>query len=332
LKQENQMPELTRRTVLAGGAAAALTVLGTASIASAAPQVARAAAAAPDPVLDASNATPEVTRLLLSFFRDKVSRNVDRFMAHFSPELVFYTDATAGSQFQTFPSLKAAFAQLMASWPATIQSYPTKILGDTHSAMVLFTDSPQLFGHELRIIAPIDFRDGKIVREVDYWNGRHIGLAAAQGMHAAEGPGPSEYGETAVGEHTSATIQRVAAALAGAMAAGDTATAAALFTTDATFQDLTLQTAVVGQQAITGFLARARDLLPYGLGTSIRHVVGGERGGGYEWKKPGATVDHGVIALELDAQARISGLTTVWDGSLIDNAALTALLIATIEQ
>jgi hypothetical protein len=45
------------------------------------------------------------------------------------------------------------------------------------------------------------------------------------------------------------------------------------------------------------------------------------QGGGYEWKKKGATVDHGVIALELDQQARISRLTTIWDGSLLDNAA-----------
>jgi hypothetical protein len=43
-------------------------------------------------------------------------------------------------------------------------------------------------------------------------------------------------------------------------------------------------------------------------------------------------VDHGVIALELDSAARISGLTTVWDGSRVDNATITALLATTIEQ
>jgi hypothetical protein len=68
------------------------------------------------------------------------------------------------------------------------------------------------------------------------------------------------------------------------------------------------------------------------LGTSIRHVVGGTPGGGYEWKKPGAQVDHGVIALELDRQAQISRLTTVWDGSLVDDATITTMLAATVEH
>jgi hypothetical protein len=36
--------------------------------------------------------------------------------------------------------------------------------------------------------------------------------------------------------------------------------------------------------------------------------------------------------VELDQQARISRLTTIWDGSLLDNAAITTLLAATIEQ
>jgi len=56
------------------------------------------------------------------------------------------------------------------------------------------------------------------------------------------------------------------------------------------------------------------------------------RGGGYEWRKKGAVVDHGVIALELDGQARISGLTSLWDGSLVDDATIAALLAATIER
>ena len=31
-------------------------------------------------------------------------------------------------------------------------------------------DTPELFGGELRILAAVDFRDGKIVRWVDYWD------------------------------------------------------------------------------------------------------------------------------------------------------------------
>jgi len=129
-----------------------------------------------------------------------------------------------------------------------------------------------------------------------------------------------------------ATMRRVASALANALSAGDTAAAAALFATDAAFDDLTLHTSVVGQPAIRGFLDRSRGLLPYGLGTSIRHAVGSAQGGGYEWLKKGALVDHGVIALELDSRALITHLTAVWDGSLVDTATLTALLATTVEQ
>jgi hypothetical protein len=322
------MPELTRRAALTGGAAAvALTALGTAAA-----SAATAAAPVPDPVLDATHATPEVVELLVSAFRDKTNRDVDRFMAHFSQRLLTYTDATLGAQYTTWSALKALFAQYMPAWPPTIQSYPTKIIGDARSAMVLFVDSAQMFGHELRIIAPIDFRDGKIVREADYWDGRHFGVAATAAIRQPPGKYVTDFGEGTVGEQSPAVLQKVAAALAGAFAAGDTAAAAALFTTDATFEDLTLHAAVIGQPAIGGFLDRSRDLLPYGLGTSVRHVVGSGQGGGYEWKKKGAAVSHGVIALELDQQARISRLTSIWDGSLLDSAAITKLLAATIEE
>src|SRR3984957_2754694 len=43
---------------------------------------------------------------------------------------------------------------------------------DTHSALVAFTDTPELFGAEIRILAAIDFKDGKVVRWIDYWDGR----------------------------------------------------------------------------------------------------------------------------------------------------------------
>lgn len=315
------MSRLTRRHVLTGGATVALTGLAALTT----PMLASAAA-------EDTSATAEVVALVTAIFRDKSSLDVDRFMAHFSQRILTYTDATAGAQFATWPALRAAFAQLMPTWPATSRSYPTKILGDTRSAMVFFTDSPELFGHELRIIAPIDFADNKIIREVDYWDGRHFGIAATQAIRTPPTQFVTEFGEGKVGEGSSATMRRVASALVNALSTGDTATAAALFTTDAAFDDLTLHTSIIGQSAIRGFLDRSRELLPYGLGTSIRHTVGSARGGGYEWMKKGAKIDHGVVALELDNQERITHFTTVWDGSLVDNATFTTLLATTLEQ
>jgi hypothetical protein len=243
---------------------------------------------------------------------------------------VTYTDATIGVQFPNWPALRAAFAQLMPTWPATSRSYPTKILGDATSAMVFFTDSPELFGHEIRAIAPIDFAADKVIREVDYWDGRHFGIAATAALRTPPAQFPTEFGE--VGERSSATMRGVASALVNALSTGDAAAAAALFTTDAAFDDLTLHTSIIGQPAIRGFLDRAHALLPYGPGTAIRHTVGSARGGGYEWRNKGAQVDHGVVALELDDQARITHLTTVWDGSLVDNATFETLLASTLEQ
>jgi hypothetical protein len=155
--------------------------------------------------------------------------------------------------------------------------------------MVVFVDSPEMFGHELRIVAPIDLRGREIVREVDYWDGRHFGIAATQAIRTPPGQFVTDFGEGTVGEQSPAALRTVAGALANALAVGDAAAASALFTTDATllfttdatFEDLTLHTTVVGQPAIQGFLNRSRPLLPFGLGTSIRRIVGSARGGGY---------------------------------------------------
>jgi len=328
------LSQLTRRAALSSGAAVALTALGATVVPSAvaAPTGTPTSTPTPDPVLDTSHATPEAVGLVVSTFLDKTDRDVDAFMAHFSKRQLTYTDGTLGAKYATWSELRAVFAQFMPAWPPTIRSYPTKIIGDARSAMALFVDSPEMFGHEIRIIAPIDFRGGKIVREVDYWDGRHFGSDATGAIRNPPGQFATDFGEGTVGEQSPPVLRRVASALANALAAGKSAAASELFTTDATFEDLTLRTAVVGQPAIGGFLDRSRDLLPYGSGTSIRHVVGGTQGGGYEWKKPGAPVDHGVIALELDRQARISRLTTIWDGSLVDDATITTMLAATLEH
>ena len=68
----------------------------------------------------------------------------------------------------------------MARWPPTIQTYPLKVIGDTRGGVVFFYNSSQLFGHELRVISAWDFRDRKIDRQVDYWDGRHFTIAATQ--------------------------------------------------------------------------------------------------------------------------------------------------------
>ena len=52
----------------------------------------------------------------------------------------------------------------MPGWAPPARSYATRILAGDTSALVQMTDTPELFGGELRILAAIDVADGKIVR------------------------------------------------------------------------------------------------------------------------------------------------------------------------
>jgi hypothetical protein len=112
------------------------------------------------------------------------------------------------------------------------------------------------------------------------------------------------------------------AALAGALDRCDAAAAAALFTVDATVVDMTLRSAVPGRAAIERFWGRASGRLPYGAGARIRHVLGDDHGGGYEWTNPGHSAGRGITALGLASSGKISSLVTVWDGALVDDGSL----------
>ena len=76
--------------------------------------------------------------------------------------LVTYTDATLGWPLDGFDAVKNIFLQYMPNWPKTGLSYPTRIIGGANSAVVAFTDTPELFGGELRILGAVDFKDGEI--------------------------------------------------------------------------------------------------------------------------------------------------------------------------
>ncbi|HXA60233.1 MAG TPA: hypothetical protein VNW94_13830 [Streptosporangiaceae bacterium] len=320
----------TRRAVLGGaGAIAAATVLaGTvspahASVPSAPP------APLPDPPLDATHATPLLVQRVNSLFRDKTARDVGRFMSHFSQNRLYYTDATLGWYVPSWASLDAIFKQYMPTWPDTARSYATRIIGDENSAIVEFVDSPELFGHEIRAIAAVDFRDGLIVREVDYWDGRHFGIGAVNALRTPDAQFPTTYGEEFIAERSSPALRRVLDRLRAALAVGDTT---GLFAEDAIFEDLALHTEFAGTLAIDAYVSRAYTRLPYGLGTTVRRTLGSGQGGGYEWIGNGFPGSHGIIAVELDAADLISRFTVTWDGSRLDDAAMATLLADTLEH
>ena len=327
------MSQPTRRAVLWGAGAiatatAAAVVAGPASPALASiprlPPV-----PLPDPPQDVTHATPLLVKRVNDLFRDKTARDVDSFMSHFSTDALYYTDATLGWYVPTWAALQAIFAQYMPTWPHAARSYATRIIGDENSAIVEFTDSPELFGHEIRAIAAVDFHDGLIVREVDYWDGRHFGTAAVNALRTPDAQFPTTFGEEYVPLHSSPALRRVLDRLRAALASGDTS---GLFAEDALFEDLALHTEFAGSLAIDAYVNRAYTRLPYGVGTTVRRTLGNGRGGGYEWVGNGLISSHGIIAVELDAAERISRFTATWDASRLDDTAVATLLTDTLER
>ena len=222
----------------------------------------------------------------------------------------------------------------MPKWPPSGLSYPTLILGDEHSALVAMTDTPELFGGEIRSLAPIDIKDEKVTRWIDYWDGRHFGAELAAKMRTPADKFPTDFKESTPTDNAAPTIHAVAGKLCAAHASNDAKGAAALFSSDAVYEDMTLRAQVLGRPAIERYLGRALAKLPYGAGSSLLHVVGGDMGGGYEWQAAPnycASVRRGTSAVTLDQDGKIARLTTVWDGAMIPDADIKALILQSLD-
>jgi len=317
---------LMKSAVLGGAAAAAGLALPSAALAS-------ARTAGTSPAIDTSHASPEVARWFSAYFRDKSAADVDATMAHFDRKPFAYIDAILGWPFYTWQSLRDLFAQVMPTWPGGAKSTPTRILGDATSALVYFTNDAGLFGpSEMRAIGVVNFEHGRAARWVDYWDGRHFGIADLDAAKVPDDQFPPDFRESAVGETAANRVKRVSARLNRAFAANDPTAAAALFTPNASFVDLVSHVQVVGPRHISTFLAGSRGLLPYtGEGAEVRHVVGSDLGGGYEWTAAGA-VPRGVNTLELDKHGLITSFASMWDGSRVTDDHLLRLAAAAIER
>jgi hypothetical protein len=319
--QQTPMSKLiSRRSALAGlGGAGAIVAVG----ATLAPG--RAAAAS------TTTAPAGIDQLFGAFFAAKSAHSPDRTMAFFDQANTTYIDGTLGWEFLTWAALKALFEQYMPQWPAAARSYSTRILGGENGAAVFFTNTPQEFGHEIRGIAVVDIRDGQFARWIDYWDGRHFGVAATESLRVPAAQFPTDFLESKVGQRVPATLGQTVAKLSGSLAQGDGQGAAALFAENGVLEDLTLHTEVVGPQSIAGYLGRAVANLPYGQGAGVRHIVGGHSGA-YEWVNSTGPVPRGVSAVELNAAGQIVRLSSIWDGSLVQPAWLSQLMALTIEQ
>jgi ketosteroid isomerase-like protein len=281
-------------------------------------------------IADTSHATAAAAAFFRSFFTAKTSRDIEATHAHFHPEKTVYFDATLGWALETNADVRKMWEQYMPQWPAPAKSYPTQILGDMTSAVVLTTDTPELFGGEIRTISMVDLQDSKIVRFVDYWDGRGFGAELAASLRVPADAYPHDLGASTVTSRPG-PVATAAAELQAAFAAGDAGRAGGLFSYDAVFADMALRAQLRGQAAIVRYLRRALPGLPYAR-ASVRHVAGAGRGGGYEWRAVGQPVAVGAAALELSLEGKITKFTVVWDGSLLDDRAITALAAGAVDR
>jgi len=285
------------------------------------------AAAGKGPKIDTTGASADLVAFMTAFFDTKTNRDIDATMSFFSPDLVTYIDAVLGWDIAGYDALKGVFSQYMPNWPDTARSYPTRIVGDMKGgALVAFTDTPELFGGELRLLAAIDFKDGKIIRWIDHWDSRDwpndYGLEKAQmtGFH-----------ETEVAGSASAKMTDVTQKLWAAFKADTMGDASDVFAYDVVFEDMTLRSQLIGRNAVVAYLSRAQMMLPYGKGADYRHVVGSDYGGAIEWTATAAApVNTGVTGIVLDRDGLISRLTTVYDGGLYDDAGIGRLSAAVL--
>ncbi len=181
----NQNLGTSRRVMLrAGAAVGGAAALGAVAVATAGSADAATTASAgkgggglpyPD-VADTSHATEQVARIVKGFFAAKSLHHPADMVSFFAPAPtpVVYIDAGLGETWPSQASLLAVWSgKSFADAPANGLSYPLRIIGDRHSAVIEFVDTPALLGSEFRFLSSLTFdRHGKIVRWIDYWDGR----------------------------------------------------------------------------------------------------------------------------------------------------------------
>ena len=321
----------TRRTMLRAGAAAGtaaalgaagLFATGTASAATTARSRTGGLAYPPD-VTDTSHCTPEVAAIFRGFFTAKSRHDLTGLMSYFSATNTTYIDACLGISLPSWEAVDSTFAPVFATAPASAISYPLRIAGDTRSAAVELVDTPALFvPQELRALSSVTFDGrGKIIRWVDYWDGRSSLIP-----NTISGTYPADFKDSE--QNADPAVVQATRALQAAFAAGDSAAAVALMSADVVHEDMAAHTRVEGKLQAQRYYTRALGQLPYGQGAALVHAEGSRQGGGYEWSAApsAAPMRRGHTAIELDDAGKISRLTAIYDSSVLSYAAYQSLV------
>lgn len=266
--------------------------------------------------------------LLETFFATKTSCDVEGTMSYFSPDLASYIDATLGWDLAGYEVLQGVFAQYMPNWGPPARSYATRILSNEDSALVRMVDTPELFGGELRILAAIDLADGKIVRWVDYWDSCAYSSELYAQFRTPADSFPTDLKDGAVPTRADPGLVDTCTALQRALARADPTAVHDLLHTDVVLADMALRAQVVGRTEVVAYLGRVLEQVPYGRSSTLRHVVGGERGGGFEWTAGDGLV--GITEVERDADGLVTGVTSVYDSRQVGPDRKAALVAAAV--
>lgn len=281
------------------------------------------------PPPDISRAAPEAAALLTTCFEGKNSHQVSNFLSSFAREMVAYSDATLGWKVPGWQPLFDLLLQYMPNWGDGV-SYPTRILAGRESALVAVTDTPELFGGEIHALACVDFRDGRIVRWIDYWDSTSFPPEVLAAMTAGVQFYPEELGEREIERNADPAIEAACTRLHGTLADGATHVSD-LLAYDVIYEDMAARVQLIGRSDVAGYLLRMINRSPYGPGSGLLHIVGGAAGGAYEWTGTAASnVPRGVSALELDESGRISRITTVYDSARFGQANIRHLRDAVV--
>ncbi|WP_309066397.1 nuclear transport factor 2 family protein [Microbacterium sp.] len=275
---------------------------------------------------DATHATPAVAERVAAYQGVKTNKDVAATVGYFSRDLTTYSDAVLGWKLPSAEAVNGLFSQYMPNWGEG-RSYAKKVIGDENGAVVFVTNTPELFGSEIQTISTIDFRDGKIARFVDYWDGRAFGAELAAQLRVPAAEFPDTFGEELLTSSASAELASTIDALHDTLTANTAESLSGLLHPDVHFEDFTLRISVRGRKAVSEYLATVAKSLPYGARAQMRHTVGGDLGGAYEWTNPSHAVTRGVTAIER-TDGLISGITAVWDGTMADDDTIVALMTA----
>jgi hypothetical protein len=313
------------RAGAAAGTAAALGVAGlfAAGTASAAATAGSRKQGLPYPsgVTDTSHCTPEVAGIFRGIFTAKSEHDATSFMSYFSQANTTYMDACLGVTLTGWEAVDNEFTSIFASVPTSAISYPLRIVGDARSAAIEFVDAPAFFGFEIRALSSVTFDSShKIIRWVDYWDGR-----SSLKQNAITSSYPADFRDSE--QNADPAVVQATQSLQAAFAAGDAAAAVAQMSVDVIHEDMATHTRLRGQFQAQRYYTRALGQLPYGPGAALVHAEGSRQGGGYEWSAaPGAApMRRGHTSVELDEAGKISRLTTIYDSSLLSYAAYHSL-------